>query len=271
MESINNSQGLWQNGTAPRAQLLGLKLLLIATAIAWLSLVGIAWSEAAGIPDSEGDSDALSRESKSDEYNFSWLDPEKKIYVLQNRKYVKTGHPILSVMGGGSMSNSYRNVYSVDGRFAYYLSEWLGIEAFYTNFFNSTNSTFTALSKASTGMPSIREIQSQVGAMVHFVPWYAKINVFNAILYFDWYFGVGLASMSTQVDLRQNFSAAANYSPQSLLGVTLSTGNEYYFSRSFIFRWDVTGTVYSAPVSGLSGESTMFSNINFAAGLGWRI
>ena len=27
--------------------------------------------------------------NSDDEYNFNWLDPEKKIYVLQNRKYLK--------------------------------------------------------------------------------------------------------------------------------------------------------------------------------------
>lgn len=248
---------------------MGLKFLLFLTSIFWLGLIAAAWSEAS---ESGEMSDSVSHESKNDEYNFSWLDPEKKIYVLQNRKYVKTGHPIVSVMGGGSMSNPYRNILSVDGRFAYYMSEWLGVEVFYTNFLSAPNTTIQALAIASpNALPSVREIRSQMGGMIHFVPWYAKINVFNSILYFDWYFGAGLASLSSFVDTNTVASSPANFVQQTLPGLCLSTGNEYYLSQSFIFRWDVMGTFYSAPINQLTGRTSIFSNVNFAMGLGWRI
>src|SRR4051812_8420795 len=81
----------------------------------------------------------------SDEYNFSWLDPDKKIYVLQNRRYTKAGRALLSGMLNTSIAQPYRNSYGIDARAAYYFSEMWGLEAFYGLFSNSQNSTDEAL------------------------------------------------------------------------------------------------------------------------------
>src|SRR4051812_15075943 len=80
------------------------------------------------------------RASSNDEYNFSWLDPDKKIYVLQNRKYTKAGRALLSGMVNTSIAQPYRNSYGIDLRAAYYFSEAWGVEAFYGLFSNSPNS-----------------------------------------------------------------------------------------------------------------------------------
>jgi outer membrane beta-barrel protein len=210
--------------------------------------------------------------SKDDEYSFNWLDPDKKIYVLQNRKYLKGNHPVVSVLGGAGFSNPYKTTYNLDGRFAYYINETWGVELFYTLTTNSNNSTLVALGLAAPNtLPSIREIRSQTGAMLHYVPWYAKINVFNNILYFDWYFGVGLASISSYVDQRTSYSAASNFAAQSLYGLLISTGHEYHLSQNLLVRLDVSSAIYHAPVSGLTGDSAWYSNINFGLGLGWKI
>jgi hypothetical protein len=273
MECLKKSHGFWQNrlnlGVNPRVlrTFVFLCVSLLGSTPGWICSEARASGEG-----SDEISESTGRGNYSDEYNFNWLDPEKKIYVLQNRKYVKTGHPILSVLGGGSMSNSYRTIMNVDGRLAYYMSEWLGVEFFYSQMYNSPNNVIQALGIASpNALPSVREIRGQAGGMVHFVPWYAKINVFNSILYFDWYFGAGLASVSSFVDTRTNVSARSTYTQQNLIGFVLSTGHEYYLSQSFIFRLDCTGVFYNAPINGLSGDSSWYSNITFAAGLGWRL
>lgn len=271
MESLKTSQGFWQDVRDSKYHFLGVKLILIATSIVWLALIAVAWNEAQAAEDDD-EPVVTTRSSKNDEYNFNWLDPDKKIYVLQNRKYLKTGHPILSVLGGGSMSNPYRNVYSVDGRFAYYISEWLGFEVGYSNYFNSQNTTFNALKDLNVAaLPTVREFRSGLGGMVHFVPWYAKINVFNSILYFDWYFALGLSSLSTVQDTRTSFSASPNYVSQNLLGYTISTGHNFFLSESFIFRWDMTAIIYSATYQTGSNDTALFSQVNFTAGLGWRL
>ena len=70
-------------------------------------------------------------ESQKGEYNFNWLDPDKKIYVLQNRKYLKTNRVLFSGMTGVGTSNAYRKVYNFDFRMAYSFSEEFGIEGFF--------------------------------------------------------------------------------------------------------------------------------------------
>ena len=118
-----------------------------------------------------------------EEYDFSWLDPDKKIYVLQNRRYRKAEHPTFSILGGMGLSGAYRTTYDFEGRAAYYFTEALGVEALFNWNINRSNSTFDALNQASTGtLPTIREIKNQVAGLFQWAPWYAKINVFNAKL-----------------------------------------------------------------------------------------
>ncbi|MEK6704889.1 MAG: hypothetical protein AABZ06_03800, partial [Bdellovibrionota bacterium] len=150
------------------------QLVLAMLALLWLTMLTAAWSEAA--ESSAGD--------LGGEYNFTWLDPDKKIYVLQNRRYTKANKLFVSAMVGPGFSNPYRSSYNLDPRIAYYFSEALGFEAFYGLTSNSGNNTFDALQRASPNTwPLVREIRSQYGLLVHWVPWYAKINVFNKILY----------------------------------------------------------------------------------------
>ncbi len=207
----------------------------------------------------------------NDEYSFDWLDPEKKIYVLQNRKYLKTNRPVLSLMIGPGLTGAYQNRFNLDPRLAYYINESWGIEGFYTKSFNTENSDLKALKNATTTLPLIREVQSQLGILVHWVPWYAKINVFNSILYFDWYFSGGLGSIGTGLDTRASSTAPANIIRQDFFALYLGTGHQYHLSEHFLVRLDFMGSYYSAPLFGNTGESTWFSNYNFSFGVGLRL
>jgi outer membrane beta-barrel protein len=245
------------------------KLGLLVLATVWLAIVAASWTEA-----SEGPSraPASSPEVSNDEYSFDWLDPDKKIYVLQNRKFTKAEHVLVSAMVGPGMSNSYRDVYAFEGRAAYYLSEMFGIETFYAMQTNRENATYDALKIASpNALPTVREVRSQYGAMLHYVPWYAKINVFNKILYFDWYFSGGAATVHTALDTRTKASDAARFTTQDLLGFTAGTGHQYHLTQNFIVRLDFTGTFYSAPILGDSGDKSWFSNYIFGVGIGYKL
>jgi hypothetical protein len=71
-----------------------------------------------------------------DDYNFSWLDPDKKIYVLQNRRYRKANSADIFLMGGLSLGDTYRTVYQVQPRLGYWFNEEMGLEVFYSDRFN---------------------------------------------------------------------------------------------------------------------------------------
>jgi outer membrane beta-barrel protein len=260
MESQPKSHWMWRVNYSRFGRDYGLGVLLTLFSILWLLLMATTWAEA-------GDS-----VSADEEYSFNWLDPDKKIYVLQNRKYLKGGHALLTAMGGVGFSNPYRSTYNLDGRLAFYINETWGIEGFYTVINNSENNTVKALAVAApTTLPAIREIRSQYGGMIHYVPWYAKINVFNNILYFDWYFGAGAGTLSTFVDTKTKVSDAPAYVQQDIFALFVATGHQYHLSQHFVFRVDVTGAFYQAPINGTTGESSWYSNYNVGLGLGWRL
>jgi outer membrane beta-barrel protein len=170
-------------------------------------------------------------------------------------------------MGGTGFSNSYRTTYNLDPRLAYYFTEALGIEAFFTLTANSANNTFEALVGTNTNVkPVIREIRTQMGLLGHWVPWYAKINVFNKILYFDWYFSGGAGQMRTQVS-NNNVTNL----PQDLFALYLGTGHQYHLGDRFLVRLDFTAAIYRAQVFGDRGDSAWYSNYNAGIGLGLKL
>jgi outer membrane beta-barrel protein len=205
-------------------------------------------------------------------YDFNWLDPEKKIYVLQNRRYLKANRLSLSAMAGPGFSNPYRTAYNLDPRLSYHFSEAWGIEAFYAFTFNTENTTYEALRQASaTTLPVVREVRSRAGLLATWVPWYAKINVFNNILYFDWYFSGGASTLRTQLDKRANSVAPATYVSQDLFALVLGTGHQYHLGNRLFVRLDFTTSIYRAQVFGDSGDSAWYSNHDFGLGLGVRL
>ncbi len=248
------------NGEGHKLSYWGFRLGWITLAGLWVTLMAASWAQAA--PTAEKDS----------EYNFSWLDPDKKIYVLQNRKYTKAGHAMFSAMGGVGWSNPYRNVRTVDPRVSFYFSEDFGVELFYSINFNSTNTTFSALEQESpNALPHIREIRSQYGALLHWVPWYAKINVFNQILHFDWYFSGGAGRIHSFLLDKNSISDPFTETLDDRFALFAGTGQQYHLSQDFLVRLDFTGAFYQAPVLGTAGESAWFSNYNFGIGLGYRL
>lgn len=216
-------------------------------------------------------SSVFAKDNDDDEYNFNWLDPEKKIYVLQNRRYTKQGKIFVSALFGSGISNPYRSTLNVEPRFAYYLMESIGVEFFYGYTSNSSNNAMRALENAATVLPVVREIRSQMGVLLNWAPWYAKINVFNKILYFDWFLSAGVGSINSFVDTRTAVSAPSNYQAQNLTGFFIGTGHQFYISQTFTARLDFSGSFYQAQVFGTSGESTWFSNFNLGLGIGLRL
>ncbi len=268
--------GIWHSVARQWAVRVGI-LSLVAL---WFVLLALSWANAEENQDSLQTASDLQRSpaayngsgDSADAFNFNWLDPEKKIYVLQNRKYLKSNRPLLSVMAGPSISNAYRKTFDFTGAFAYYPEEIWGLEVFYTLFANQENNTFAALTDATKNViPVIREIRSQFGIDFHYVPWYSKINVFNQILYFDWYFSGGLGAIHTALDTRASALVASVFQNEDFFSLFAGTGQQYHLSRSLLFRIDFTGAFYQAPRFGNSGGATWFSNFSFGFGLGLKI
>lgn len=208
----------------------------------------------------------------ADEYDFNWLDPDKKISVLQNRKYLKALRPEISFLVGPSFNSPYRISLNLDPRASFYFTEWLGIEGFFHYTFSDESATFKALKgTGSDVMPVVRELRYEFGGMVKFLPWYAKINVFNLILYFDWYFGLGGGAVHNARDVRAKLTDAAVMVGEDRPAGVFSTGHQYHLGNHFLARLDFTWIFYPAPIYGASGDTTWNSNLGLALGLGFRL
>ncbi|HTL12685.1 MAG TPA: outer membrane beta-barrel domain-containing protein [Bdellovibrionota bacterium] len=212
------------------------------------------------------------RAGDDEEYRFDWLDPDKKIYVLQNRRYEKVSRVLLSAMTGMGISNPYRNSWNVDVRGAYYITESVGIEGFFGLTSNTNNATFDALRAATTNiLPLVREVQSQYGGLLHWAPWYAKINVFNSVLYFDWYFTAGAGITNSRFNHNSNPNLTASFVDESLFTFFAGTGHQYHLSRDLIVRLDFMGGFYNAPNDVSEKHKAWFSNYNVNIGVGLRL
>lgn len=256
MTNLGNRQGIWQKLGGEGI----LKLGVVFVATLWILLLAASWADAAD--DSSG----------KDEYSFHWLDPEKKIYVLQNRRYLKSGRLQLSAQVGLGLSNPYRNSLAAEPRMSFFMSEAWGLEVFYGIVSNSANSRFTAFQQSTSNAlwSAWREVKSQYGLLLHWAPWYAKINVFNKILYFDWYFTAGAGSLQTQADERRVVNVE-NIVTQTHTAIFIGTGHNYHLNRSWKVRLDLTGAIYHAPVLSTSSEKDWYSNFNFTAGVGYLL
>ena len=190
-----------------------------------------------------GEEEAITGEKG--EYDFSWLDPEKKIYVVQNRKYTKAKHMEMMLSGGFGMGQPYRSTWVMVPRLAYYFSESWGLSALGVFAANSENSNILELKQISaSSFPNVRDVKSFVGGGAVWVPFYAKINTFNRIFYIDWHWEAGLASVSTQVDLNTSATGDPRLQFDNYMGFYWGTGQKFFVSKNFAVRLDLLGLYY---------------------------
>lgn len=220
----------------------------------------------------DGRSPSAVREGdEDDEYNFSWLDPDKKVYVLQNRKYRKDGRFAVYLQGGLNLNNPYRSELLYGPRVSYWLNEQFGFDAFYYGINSGKNETYESLEEAATNsgaLPFVRRHHSYFGAQFTWTPWYAKINFFNKILYFDWFLNLGAGQAATSVDRNRSKTTPANFVDENVFTIFFGMGQNYYITRNWVVRLDLIGSTYTAS-SINANTSKRFTNFDFTAGLGY--
>lgn len=199
-------------------------------------------------------------------YNFSWLDKDKEIYVLQNRKFRKAENFYIGGTAAYNLSQNFLDAYGGTIRGGYFFTEDWGVEFVYGKNTNSENDTAKGVREQGT-VPFYRQIDTTMGAMVMWSPFYSKINTFNRIFYFDWMFGAGIGSFTTK-DNRNKFNTAAananSLTSESNMGALWNTGLRFYLNENWSIRLDLTGQTYKADKTkrtGGSGTPTSKSSI----------
>lgn len=212
-------------------------------------------------------------------YDFSWLDKDKEVYVLQNRKFRKDGSFYVGATGAKTLGQAFLDSYGGSLRAGYFLTEDWGFEFAYGKNSGSENDTAKGVKEQGT-VPFYRKIDSYMGAMLMWSPFYSKINTFNKIFYFDWMFGLGLAQIKTQ-DNRNKFDTASTeqnkLTDDNIMGGLWNTGFRFYLNESWSLRLDMTGQIYKADKTKRAGaagtptskSSKVFSTYDLGLGLNY--
>jgi outer membrane beta-barrel protein len=212
-------------------------------------------------------------------YDFSWLDKDKEVYVLQNRKFQKVGKFYIGATGAKTLNGAFIDSYGGTARAGYFFKEDWGVELVYGKNSGSENDTAKGVSEQNT-VPFYRKVDMYTGGMVMWSPFYSKINTFNKIFYFDWMLGLGVASIKT-LDNRNRFNTSSpstigKLTSENNMGALWNTGLRFYINDSWSLRLDFTGLTYSANktkkpngASVTSKSTQLFNNYDLGLGLNY--
>lgn len=214
--------------------------------------------------------------SETSTYDFQWLDPDKEVYVLQNRKYRKNGKLNLSLGGGLTTTGSFVDSTAYQGRVGYFFREDWGIELIYAKLTGRENDTAKSVRSegASGSTPFRRIVQNYMGGMAIWSPFYSKVNTFNAILYYDWFLGLGMAKIEEKNNRQEFINGSLGNNPQSVethTGVMWGTGFKFYLSEMWDIRLDLLGIHAEANKASVrSNEKVYFEHYDLTLALGLR-
>ncbi len=198
---------------------------------------------------------------EADTYNFSWLDPDKEVFVLQNRKFRKSGRLHMYGGGGKALSGAFVDSTSLQGRLGYYFMEEFGFEIIYSRNSGKENETAANVRDNGSGTgsrPFRRIVESYRGGMILWSPFYSKINTFNKIIYYDWIFGLGLGKVKESNNTNE-FQVGAGSYPDSLAehsAILWNVGIKVFLGDNLSTRIDMTAVHFQAksPVLGVNKE-----------------
>ncbi len=212
-------------------------------------------------------------DSERDEYDFSWLDPDKKIYVVQNRKYNKAQRFEISTGYGVGMGETYRTQRQWNYRGTFFFSEHWAVSMFGFSNFNSENDTMAQLKNVASRVPAVRDTNRYFGGSLVWLPFYGKINLFNQIFYIDWNFQIGVGSAQTEIDVNTRVGSDPVIEEDSFGAFHWGSGWKFFITRNWAAHLDFLATYYKAP-NALYGtvagsEDQTYDNYYLTLGLGY--
>jgi len=216
-------------------------------------------------------------------YDFLWLDPDKSVYVLQNKIYKKKNSLYLEIDGAIAFGDEFLNTNSATLKLGYYFAEEWGIELFGTKFLNSFAFNYNEIKRITSITPFLRRPEIAAGAMLLWTPFYGKINTFNKIFYFDWGFGLGGAYLKTTSNLKTvgDNGLKERFDDETQTALTVKTDFKIRLSKSwhlnteiksFWFTGETVGRVYDPTLNRENDPSTskkLTDFYDFMLGIGY--
>ena len=182
-------------------------------------------------------------------YDFLWLDPDKKVYVLQNKLFKKEHSAYLDVGYLTNFTSKFQDTSGISLKGGFYIHEEWGLEVFYQQYSNKNNDDFNNIRLVNEAEPFIRRMNSSYGAAIIWSPFYGKINTFNKIFYFDWSFGAGFANVTTDSNLKTvRIDNAPNaYEKETYKGAILKSKVKFHLRENVHIGIEYMNTYYNAP------------------------
>lgn len=195
--------------------------------------------------------------AEDDLYDFLWLDPDKKVYVLQNKTYQKQNTFYANV---GYLKNNTSDFQDTEGVYlgiGYYMSEEWAIEACYNQYNNSDNDTLKNINQVNGVVPFIRKPKSSYGVYAIWSPFYGKINTFNKIIYLDWSFGLGVGKISTESNSKtvSNSTKADLFNDENYTTLKTKTGIRVHITEMFHVNLEYQRDNFRAPGPEINGSA----------------
>jgi outer membrane beta-barrel protein len=186
---------------------------------------------------------------ETDIYDFSWLDADKEVYVLQNRKFRKDGNLYISAGGQKTLSGAFFDGTGYNLRGGFFFTENWGLELGWAQYSGQTNSNYEGVDNQAA-IAFYRYVSSAQTAHLMWSPFYAKINTFNTIFYYDWIFGLGFANVVTK-DNRDEFGVnpSDDLTTESQSGISWQTGIRFYLTEMVSLRLDVVAIHFQADLA----------------------
>lgn len=213
------------------------------------------------------------RADEKDLYDFMWLDPDKKVYVLQNKVHKKANTVYANIGYGTGLSSNFQDTSMIHANAGYFFTEELGVELMYTKYSNKDNDAFENLKKLNGAIPFIRQTESNFGVLAKWSPFYGKINTFNKIFYFDWSFGLGVGKLNTKSNAASvaNPASANTYADEKYTSVIAKTGLSLHATKNIHIGADLIMNNYKAPgptINGNAPASKMRNNMDAVITIG---
>ncbi len=211
-------------------------------------------------------------------YDFLWLDPDKAVYVLQNKTFRKARTFTFEASFLTTLGKAFQDTYGVDLKGQYYFTEHYGIEVFHTRYSNTDSDDFknvvsvTQSNNGTATYPFVRRLNAATGVMFLISPFYGKINTFNKIYYFDWSFGVGLAVLNAESNINSVTVVAApnTYDSESYTALVYKTSFKFHMNRRWSTVIDLRNMNYQAAGPRSPGSKELRSNWDAMIGIGFK-
>lgn len=189
-------------------------------------------------------------------YDFLWLDPDKKVYVLQNKIYKKE-HTFYGDVGYlSNFTSKFQDTSGFKANAGFFVHEDWGVELFYALYTNNDNDDWTNVRAINDADPFVRRFNSSMGAMAIWSPFYGKINTFNQIFYFDWGFGLGFAKVNAESNRRTvtGTNVPSTYEAESYNALVWKTNLKFHIRENIHLGIEWLQHHYNAPGPNKNGQ-----------------